>query len=244
MPMPLIKLAPSNELVMIELQGSLDIDDPDAEGGQALAEIEFHPGREDKPTLLISHHRLEGKLVTLTKPFVVLERKKRADNPITKGKDSDRRGGQEHAERFSGSASSPSTSAIVDKEEEPGSPSLNRKRAAGNLLEACRERGKAAVAEASSSPVPTSRTLPGSEADFSSPLAANKRMRLSTSAEEQASDDQDVHADLMDKDDTATYMEVVCIIRKKFLFSKRPEPIVRLDQAGGEKAKQALGLAS
>jgi hypothetical protein len=45
-PPALIKLAPSGELVLIELQGSLEIDDAHPEGGQALGKLEFHPGRE------------------------------------------------------------------------------------------------------------------------------------------------------------------------------------------------------
>lgn len=45
-PPALVKLAPSGELVLIELQGSLEIDDAHPEGGQALGKLEFHPGRE------------------------------------------------------------------------------------------------------------------------------------------------------------------------------------------------------
>lgn len=45
-PPSLVRLAPSGELVLIELQGSLEIDDAHPEGGQALAKLEFHKGRE------------------------------------------------------------------------------------------------------------------------------------------------------------------------------------------------------
>lgn len=45
-PPSLVRLAPSGELVLIELQGSLEIDDPHPQGGQALARLEFHKGRE------------------------------------------------------------------------------------------------------------------------------------------------------------------------------------------------------
>ncbi|PWN33490.1 uncharacterized protein FA14DRAFT_104964, partial [Meira miltonrushii] len=200
MPMPLVRLAPSNELVMIELQGSLEIDDADPKGGQALAKIEFHPGREDRPTLLISHHRLEGKIVSLTKPMAVLEKKQRS---ATNG---------EAAPLISlngdrGDVPSSPTPIPLDSNDldQPNSPTISRKRVCNGTDE---ERQCTSLDIPSSSPIPMKR-IQGSEVDYSSPLPASKRRATGAGQ-------------------TATYMEVVCIIRKKLLFSKRPEPVVRL----------------
>jgi hypothetical protein len=45
-PPTIVKLSPSGELVLIELQGSLEIDDAHPEGGQALGKLEFHKSLE------------------------------------------------------------------------------------------------------------------------------------------------------------------------------------------------------
>lgn len=46
--------------------------------------------KQDKPTLLLSHHRLEGKLVNLPKPLAVIQKRKRV-LPPPKSKDQRRR---------------------------------------------------------------------------------------------------------------------------------------------------------
>lgn len=46
LPQTIVKLSPSNELVLIELQGALDIEDLEPEGGQQLARLAFEKGRE------------------------------------------------------------------------------------------------------------------------------------------------------------------------------------------------------
>lgn len=91
-PKPLLALCPNGELVLIELQGSLEMEGLDSElsssvsgegtaaastGGQVVGEFSWGEGKEDKPTLLLSHHRLEGKLVTLGRPLAVLEKRRR-----------------------------------------------------------------------------------------------------------------------------------------------------------------------
>lgn len=268
MPMPLVRLAPSNELVMIELQGSLEIDDADPKGGQALAKIEFHPGREDRPTLLISHHRLEGKIVSLTKPMAVLEKKQRSTTNTEAGvlKDSDvnrknadipssptRFDKQAPAPLISlngeeGDAPSSPTPVPLESDhlDQPNSPTFSRKRAAHNGT--IEERKNASLDIPSSSPIPLKR-VQGSEVDYSSPLPASKRRATEAGLEKKPTSAQDTETAidedewLYGKGQTATYMEVVCIIRKKLLFSKRPEPVVRLDTEGGQEAKVALGLA-
>lgn len=81
-PAPLLALSPEGELVLIELQGSLEMENVSAangdEGeGQTIGELIWGSRAEDKPTLLLSHHRLEGKLVNLAKPLAVLEKRQR-----------------------------------------------------------------------------------------------------------------------------------------------------------------------
>ncbi|PWN20608.1 hypothetical protein BCV69DRAFT_282821 [Microstroma glucosiphilum] len=90
-PKPLLALCPNGELVLIELQGSLEMEGLDSDlssasasaegsasgGGQVVGEFSWGEGKEDKPTLLLSHHRLEGKLITLGRPLAVLEKRRR-----------------------------------------------------------------------------------------------------------------------------------------------------------------------
>ncbi|TFK49386.1 hypothetical protein OE88DRAFT_422511 [Heliocybe sulcata] len=71
LPRALAKLG-SSEVVLIELQGSLEVEGDRA--GQAVGTLTFPEDNNAKPTLLIGHHLLEGKLVTLQKPLAVLRR--------------------------------------------------------------------------------------------------------------------------------------------------------------------------
>lgn len=275
MPNPLVRLAPSNELVMIELQGSLEIDDADSKGGQTLAKIEFHNGREDRPTLLISHHRLEGKIVSLTKPLAVLEKRQRSatnnEGSILKNADMNRRNANipSSPTRFDKKAAAPLLSLNDDQGDapsspppvsvetydldQPTSPTFSRKRAHHGKEEEVKNTliakpNSSLDIPPSSSPIPMKR-VQGSEVDYSSPLPASKRRATESSLEKNHDSPQQETEANVDEDEwlygkgqTATYMEVVCIIRKKILFSKRPEPVVRLDTEGGEEAKVALGL--
>ncbi|MCO5585276.1 hypothetical protein L7F22_039209 [Adiantum nelumboides] len=274
MPLPLVRLGPSNELVMIELQGSLEIDDADPKGGQILGKIEFHNGREDRPTLLISHHRLEGKIVSLTKPLAVLEKKQRntsiinQEEGVLKNADLNRKAADipsSSPTRFDKQTSAPHIS-LNDKPgdipssptpvplqlgdlDQPTSPTFSRKRAHNGAERISTAKKNESLNIPSSSPIPMKR-VQGSEIDYSSPLPASKRRVTESGLDTKYASAQEADADanidedgwLYGKDQTATYMEVVCIIRKKILFSKRPEPVVRLDTEGGEEAKVALGL--
>ncbi|KAI0655350.1 Ctf8-domain-containing protein [Cubamyces menziesii] len=62
----------TDELVLIELQGALDVEGN--KDGQLVGKLRIDPATK-KPTLLIGHHLLEGKLVTLPKPLGVLHRR-------------------------------------------------------------------------------------------------------------------------------------------------------------------------
>ncbi|UZJ54695.1 hypothetical protein CBS101457_004015 [Exobasidium rhododendri] len=291
-PPTLAKLTPSGELVLIELQGSLEIDDAHPEGGQILGKLEFHKDREDRPTLLISHHRLEGKVVALTKPFAVLQKRKKNSGP-TKGaldeKTRKRSAVREESreERVNGNEddlitarehlnSSPTRFGLqqnemgeygdenedveyIDEEDGSASPSVARKRAkipdAGNgYPHKLAKSSERKIVTSSSSPAPKV-PLRGSELDFSSPIARSRtapsflprRAEEDEEGERQAinevDNDEDAELDWLHKRDTTTTFDVVCLIRKKILFTKRPEPVVRLDGEGGEKARIALGLA-
>ncbi|KAI0352434.1 hypothetical protein OH77DRAFT_1409171 [Trametes cingulata] len=61
----------SEELVLIELQGALDVEGN--KDNQLVGKLRVDPATK-KPTLLIGHHLLEGKLVNLSKPLAVLHR--------------------------------------------------------------------------------------------------------------------------------------------------------------------------
>lgn len=263
-PPPLVQLAPDGELALLELQGRLEMDDVDASGGQILAKLEFLPGREDRPTLLISHHRLEGKVVSLPRPFAVLEKKRRE----RKSK------GREGKERIPEVASSPAPFLEIDdrpraqrgasceREEEeehdasvPLSPTMARKRAWNEAdvasLQTPLKLARKADFSVSSSPI-LPPPMRGSELDFSSPPSSPATQRASAVRARESSELHNTEAlehkradDIASagKADTKTYFEVVCVIRKKILFTKRPEPVVRLDEEGGEKARVALGIA-
>lgn len=190
--------------------------------------------------MLISHHRLEGKIVALTKPFAVLQKRKRKEGEHSK------------ASRSVDIDSSPrlpsrNGNRMHDRDDEdegeelPASPSMARKRARGEVGQIIHQTATRGLNRASmvpsSSPMPRA-PLRGSELDFSSPMPAKRSATFAASREQQ--EDQD----WMHKKSTSTYFEVVCIIRKKILFTKRPEPVVRLDGEGGEEARKALGLAA
>lgn len=93
-PGPITTLTPGGDTVLIELQGSLEIDDVPTDGA-VLGQLTFETGREvrprphpsspsatnplprshaqEKPTLTVSHHRLEGRIVPLHRPLAVLQ---------------------------------------------------------------------------------------------------------------------------------------------------------------------------
>lgn len=191
-PPPLARLSPGGELVLVELQGSLEMDGMDPQGGQTIGTLRFPPGQEDKPILQVSHHRLEGKLVKLTRPLAVLEKKVA---PVD----------EDDLECVPDDVHSPPSSPPVHGAEPP-SPTQERKRARMDAPETPVKRAPMP----SSSPMPE-RAVHYSDGhyDFSSPQGGLGSQRA--------------------KPSTVTSYHVVTIVRHKLLFSKRPEPIVRLD---------------
>ncbi|KAI0090997.1 Ctf8-domain-containing protein [Irpex rosettiformis] len=64
----------TDELVLIELQGSLDVEGEIS--GQLVGKLDLETDPK-KPTLLIGHHLLEGKLQNLAKPLAVMHKNSR-----------------------------------------------------------------------------------------------------------------------------------------------------------------------
>ena len=186
--------------------------------------------------------------MSLTKPFAVLQKKKRRQGHSSNGQK------EECGQRLDsspvrfvrpGSAEEfPSDGENDDDDDEgPASPSMARKRARKDVLltpHKVSRTDRTATIAASSSPLPRP-PMRGSELDFSSPLPKPRAVPLDVGPA--ADGDEAGQQDWLHRQSTSTYFEVVCIIRKKILFSKRPEPVVRLDGEGGEKARLALGLA-
>ncbi|TDL25684.1 hypothetical protein BD410DRAFT_716936 [Rickenella mellea] len=67
----------TDEVVLIELQGALQVEGDRA--GQQVGKLHF-ANDDEKPTLTIGHHLLEGKVVKLPKPLAVLY-KRQASTP-------------------------------------------------------------------------------------------------------------------------------------------------------------------
>ncbi|KAH9481325.1 Chromosome transmission fidelity protein 8-like protein [Psilocybe cubensis] len=74
LPPGLVKLS-NDEIVLIELQGALEVDlsDPTERNGKLVGKLKMDEAT-NKPTLLIGHHLLEGKIAALPKPYAILVR--------------------------------------------------------------------------------------------------------------------------------------------------------------------------
>ncbi|KAI0077062.1 hypothetical protein K474DRAFT_1621797 [Panus rudis PR-1116 ss-1] len=68
----------TDEIVLIELQGSLEVEGD--HNGQTVGKLTVDPATK-KATLFIGYHLLEGKLVNLSKPLAVMYRPPK--NPIS-----------------------------------------------------------------------------------------------------------------------------------------------------------------
>lgn len=95
LPPALAKIS-NDEVVLIELQGKLEIE-PGREkdrDGKLVGKFKIDEGlvglwlacnsillQQSKPTLIIGHHLLEGKVVALPKPLAVLHRRRRTTEP-------------------------------------------------------------------------------------------------------------------------------------------------------------------
>lgn len=64
-----------DEIVLVELQGTLEVESnhPKERNGKLVGTLKIDE-ITNKPTLLIGHHLLEGKIVSLPKPLAILHR--------------------------------------------------------------------------------------------------------------------------------------------------------------------------
>ncbi|PPQ64589.1 hypothetical protein CVT26_001987 [Gymnopilus dilepis] len=64
-----------DEYMLIELQGLLEVDlnHPSERDGKLVGKLKIDEAT-NKPTLLIGHHLLEGKIATIPKPYAILVR--------------------------------------------------------------------------------------------------------------------------------------------------------------------------
>lgn len=316
-PPPLLALSPQGELVLIELQGSLEMDAP-SDGvatPTVIGELHWGAGSEVKPTLMLSHHLLEGKLTSLSKPLAVLEKRQRAAAPpaaaddhqgsvsVPRGAIRDLSPNVPSSPHYALGAT-PGAAALLDasssdEEEvedvetwskrqgrgglpEAASPTANRKRGAGRAESpsslsrpskklnvnrdrasrqtsspsppCCRPPQRLPSLSCSSSPPPP---VLGSALDYSSPprtsSAPSRQRNRAVTATTNDGETDDGRATAKEKlasnggatvlplDErtqvTSTYYDVVCIVRHRILFSKRPEPVVHV-HAGAQQKPQ------
>ncbi|KAF5342100.1 hypothetical protein D9611_001831 [Ephemerocybe angulata] len=64
-----------DEIVLVELQGALDVGDchPTERNGKLVGKLSIDDAMK-KPTLLIGHHLLEGKVAAIPKPLAIMHR--------------------------------------------------------------------------------------------------------------------------------------------------------------------------
>lgn len=163
-PAPLARLSPSGELVLVEMQGTLEMEGVDPRGGETIGTISFPKNNESKPVLQISHHRLEGSIVKLRKPLAVLEKRVR-------------KRGEEQEVCPASLASQALDEPILSSPpaSPPGSPTLSRKRA----HQALETPPRTQRVPPSSSPMPERPpSLLDGHADFSSPSAGAKNAQV------------------------------------------------------------------
>ncbi|TKY85423.1 hypothetical protein EX895_005585 [Sporisorium graminicola] len=225
-PPPLTALTPQGELILIELQGSLEIENQNPRGGQVLGTISFEPTRPDRPVLMISHHRLEGKFVNLVRPLAVLEKKVRADKQVLADVgNASRRRSREEVEAIGVVGTVKRAKRPVEDVGGAGrssSPPISPKRA------------RDALDFSSSPPRQTPvKSRPLAKASGLTDIDENAEQRGGAQEANQGKEDEEEEEEEEDdqgeEPQTAVYYDVVNVIKRKILFSKRPEPIVRLD---------------
>lgn len=239
-PSPLTALTPNGELILIELQGSLEIENQSPAGGQVLGTISFEPTRLDRPVLMISHHRLEGKFVNLVRPLAVLEKKKSSadatkpeaeavlvdvvngSNGKRKSDDHDGEVGQQVGTVKRAKPLSDRNAFDGDSSPPPTFPLSSPRRPARDAL------------DFSSSPPHQTPIKPRPVAKASQQLRDIDENGTTTDrnpGEQDEDEDEEGEGEGEEEAQTAIYYDVVNVIKRKILFSKRPEPIVRLDSS-------------
>ncbi|SPO24458.1 uncharacterized protein UTRI_03726 [Ustilago trichophora] len=226
-PAPLTALTPHGELILIELQGSLEIENQSSFGGQILGTVSFDSTRPDRPVLMISHHRLEGKFVNLVRPLAVLEKKVRGGSG---GKNRsvlvDVKNGEKRRTQADGIGEKVGSVRKARKVEEANSIGREGARSSSPPMIMSPKRNRDAMDFSSSPPHATPiKPRPVARATALNGIDENG------ASTNQAAEEEEEEEELGDGEEpqTAVYYDVVNVIKRKILFSKRPEPIVRLD---------------
>ncbi|KAL9941084.1 hypothetical protein V8E36_000572 [Tilletia maclaganii] len=253
---PIAKLAGTGELVMIELQGALEFEELDPTAAQLIGTLTFEGPQQSRPILLIAHHRLYGKFVDVHQPLAVL-RKHERDLPASLDQTSPgakRRWLEQPwtSDVESGNEDEGSNENGVERR------SVKRARREEGREDAssppppssspCRSAEQRASGTIKSS---TSGAEQSQRKDVEVP--AKSAPQGDQEGDESAEDDDwDEDESDHDDDDAAAgaqqdgrkpssaaqkrkrvrrprvWYDVVCVIRRKILFSQRPEPVVNL----------------
>lgn len=169
---------------------------------------------------MISHHRLEGKFVNLVRPLAVLEKKVRPDKVLSDVANKRRSEAGEGEGEIVGSVK-----RAKRGEERGSSPAVEGRRA------------RDALDFSSSPPRPIAKARVGMKSDRLVDIDENGAPIQETEAAQGGAQgenrDEKVEEEEEDEEEpqTAVYYDVVSVIKRKILFSKRPEPIVRLDSS-------------
>ncbi|GHJ90245.1 hypothetical protein NliqN6_6647 [Naganishia liquefaciens] len=218
---PLVQLAGTGELVIIELQGELNYEgDP---RGKVAGLLSFE--RMDKPTLhLGKHHLLHGKIVSLPHPLAVIRRVGPVElDPATESEEED-------AENLSSDEQdSMNTLAQPQKLDAPSTPSRPK---TGSAVPGWLQTPKRTARNTSAAPdVPLTSSPPPAHnardysSDLSSPFPDAKRSLPDTATGDKAEIKRRKVSTSRGNARTKEY-ETVAIVRRKIVFGLRPEPIV------------------
>ncbi|EKM78635.1 hypothetical protein AGABI1DRAFT_74994 [Agaricus bisporus var. burnettii JB137-S8] len=71
---PILAKISNDEVVLIELQGKLEVPQSSNKNGQLVGELKLDETDSRKATLMIGHNLLEGTIVQLSKPLAILHR--------------------------------------------------------------------------------------------------------------------------------------------------------------------------
>ncbi|KAE8250862.1 hypothetical protein A4X13_0g4315 [Tilletia indica] len=232
---PIAKLSPSGELVLIELQGALELEGLDAANPQTIGMLTFEGPKQDKPVLLISHHRLYGKFVDLHQPLAILQKHQREPPASLDSSPSAKRRWLEQP--WTSDVESDGEGEGTLGEEEEGE---RKKRVKRNDGEDERESGPPSSSPCRPSSVQKKKidrkATEGGEEDKDDDLVAE------WDDDEDDGDENDGGEDSKKDGENAggkrkrsqggrkprVWYDVVSVIRRKILFSQRPEPVVNL----------------
>ncbi|TPX42988.1 hypothetical protein SeLEV6574_g05311 [Synchytrium endobioticum] len=191
---PQSKAPASQDWVILEIQGTLEINQVTFQNA-VLGTLELL--NQENPILTIGHHTLEGKRITLSKPFALLRRKEVRSIWSTLNSAAPSRG----ASRSTSRAASPSRTGAHGDTAAVDHPSMQPKTPA-------------------KTPLKTPRKL-------TTPLQTPSKQQLhgeaSTPTASQLAGMAGAYEEDEDPFTVTPEWDTVCVIRYKYIFSKRPE---------------------